>query len=54
MLKNVGLLYHESTFLIENNEDAIAKMHSTATDAATIAKKAGAQRLVFRAFFWPL
>ncbi len=49
-VKNVGLLYHESTFLIENNEDAISKMHSTATDAANIAVKSGAKQLLLGHF----
>ena len=46
IIKNVDILYHESTFL--KSEEALAKktLHSTATQAATIALKAGAKQLV--------
>ncbi len=45
-IKGVDLLYHESTFLEERKERARATMHSTALQAATIAKKAAAKKLV--------
>jgi len=49
-VQDVDLLYHESTFLQSNNEDAIAKMHSTASDAANIAKLAKVDRLIIGHF----
>ncbi|MCK5846304.1 MAG: ribonuclease Z [Bacteroidales bacterium] len=49
-IKNVDLLYHEATFLIKNNKDAISKMHSTATDAANIAKDANVGKLIIGHF----
>ncbi len=38
-IQHVDLLYHESTFLKENQQRAIETMHSTAADAAKIALK---------------
>lgn len=49
-VKNVDLLYHESTFLTEQAERAKITFHSTAAEAATIAKKAQAKRLVIGHF----
>ena len=49
-VKNVDLLYHEATFLNVNKEDAIAKKHSTASDAANIAKDANVGRLIIGHF----
>ncbi len=49
-VKNVGLLYHESTFLNENKEDAKDKKHSTAQQAAMIANKAGVKKLLLGHF----
>jgi ribonuclease Z len=46
LIEGVDLLYHESTFLQENLEQAILTKHSTAKQAATIAAKAGVERLV--------
>jgi len=46
MIKNVSLLYHEATFMDDRKADAEAKFHSTASQAATIAKKAGAGKLL--------
>lgn len=46
LIKGVDLLYHESTFLEENAEQAVLTRHSTAKQAATIAAKAGVHRLV--------
>jgi ribonuclease Z len=41
-----GLLYHESTFLEDNSERAGKTFHSTAKQAATIAKLAGVGQLM--------
>jgi ribonuclease Z len=45
-ISGVDLLYHEATFSSEMSEMAAATMHSTASDAALTAKKAGAGKLV--------
>ncbi len=45
-IKNVNLLYHESTFLEDNAELAEKTKHSTALQAATIAKKAEVTKLI--------
>lgn len=49
-IKGVDLLYHEATFL--SNEEARAKktFHSTAAQAATIAKEAGASQMIIGHF----
>jgi len=44
-LQNVDVLYHESTFGDEMEDRAILTNHSTASQAATIAKKASVGRL---------
>lgn len=44
--KGVDLLAHESTFGQERAELAAEKFHSTAQDAARVAKKAGAKQLL--------
>ena len=49
-IKGVDMLYHESTFLHEHAERAANTFHSTTIEAATIAKKAGAQRLLLGHF----
>ena len=46
----VTFLYHETTFLNSEQEDAIAKKHSTAEDAANIAKLSNADRLLIGHF----
>lgn len=46
IIKDVDLLYHESTFLEEDRPRAIATKHSTAKDAALIAKQANAKKLI--------
>lgn len=46
IIKNCDLLYHEATFMEDKAEDARAKFHSTAREAATIALKAGVKKLV--------
>lgn len=45
-IKGVDLLYHEATFMQDQAERAAARYHSTTTDAATIAKKAGVGQLI--------
>jgi ribonuclease Z len=45
-IKGVDLLYHESTFLHDRVDRAIETFHSTAKEAATIAKMAGVKKLV--------
>ncbi len=45
-IKNVDLLYHESTFLKSEEEKAIKTGHSTAYQAAYIAKKANVKKLL--------
>lgn len=46
IIKNVDLLYHEATFLHEKEDLAVKTKHSTAKQAAEIAKKANAKQLV--------
>jgi ribonuclease Z len=50
IIKNVDILYHESTFLNELKELAIKTGHSTALEAATIAKKAAVGELILGHF----
>ena len=50
MVRDVDLLYHEATFMEDRKADAEAKFHSTAAEAATIAKKANAGQLVIGHF----
>lgn len=45
-IKGVNLLYHESTYADDNCENAKKYMHSTAKEAATVAKKANAHQLL--------
>lgn len=45
-IKNVDLLYHESTYMASMSEKAKERGHSTTIDAATIAKKANAKKLI--------
>jgi ribonuclease Z len=45
-IKNVNVLYHEATFIDKDEDRAKATFHSTAKQAATIAAKAGAGRLL--------
>lgn len=45
-INNVELLYHEATFTEEFIDRAKATMHSTATQAATIAKMANVEKLL--------
>ena len=50
LIKNVDLLYHEATFSIEDGIDASKKGHSNTIEAATIAKKANAKKLIIGHF----
>ncbi|QCX52265.1 ribonuclease Z [Elizabethkingia sp. JS20170427COW] len=50
IVKGVDVLYHESTFLHELKEMADYTGHSTAKEAAEIAQKAGAKKLVLGHF----
>ena len=49
-IKKVDLLYHESTFLEDMKDRAAKTMHSTAVQAATIAKMAEAKKLLLGHF----
>jgi ribonuclease Z len=49
-IRDVDLLYHESTFLEDNSERAKKTFHSTASQAAVIAQKAGAGQLLLGHF----
>lgn len=50
IIKNVDVLYHESTFLHELKEMADYTGHTTALEAATIAKKAEVGKLILGHF----
>ena len=50
IVKGSSLLYHESTYLDDQREKARLRFHSTAREAATIASKAGARRLLIGHF----
>lgn len=45
-IKGVNLLFHETTYLEEHIKEAGARGHSTAAQAATVARDAGAGRLL--------
>ena len=45
-IRGVDLLYHEATFLHDKAEIAREKMHTTTIEAASLAKKAGAGKLL--------
>lgn len=49
-LKGVDMVYHESTFLNDDSERATERFHSTASQAATIAKEAGVKKLLLGHF----
>lgn len=49
-VKGVDILYHESTFIEKQRDRADATMHSTAKDAAKIAKKAQVGQLLLGHF----
>lgn len=46
LIKNVDLLYHEATFLKDKKDLAKITKHSTAEEAATIAKDSNAKNLI--------
>jgi ribonuclease Z len=48
--KNVDVLYHETTYLKDLHERAALRFHSTTVQAATIATKANAKRLLIGHF----
>jgi len=50
LLKDIDLLYHEATFTKEKAENAIATKHSTANQAAMIARDAGVKKLLIGHF----
>ena len=49
-IKNIGLLYHEATFVDEHTERAAETFHTTSRQAATIAKQAQVNKLVIGHF----
>lgn len=49
-IKGVSLLYHESTFMDEDEDKALETKHSTASQAATIAQRAGVEKLLLGHF----
>ena len=49
-VKDVSLLYHEATYLHDLEERAASRFHSTAKQAACIAKSAGVKHLVIGHF----
>ena len=50
ILKNVSCLYHESTFMTDRESLAATTKHSTAAQAATIAKQAEVDQLIIGHF----
>jgi len=50
IIRNVDLLYHEATFLEKDYTEAVKVKHSTAKQAATIAKKANVGNLLIGHF----
>ncbi|HVB02823.1 MAG TPA: ribonuclease Z [Chitinophagaceae bacterium] len=49
-IQGCDLLYHETTYLQDQLEKAIARFHSTTIQAATLAKKAGIKKLLIGHF----
>ena len=49
-VKDVDMLYHETTYLKDLHERAAARFHSTTVQAGTIAKKANAKKLLIGHF----
>ncbi len=49
-IQGVNLLYHESTYLHESEQKALDRFHSTSKQAAMIAKKANANKLLLGHF----
>lgn len=50
VLKDADLMYHETTFLQNRAGNAAEKFHSTTTEAATLALKAGVKKLLIGHF----
>ncbi len=50
IVKNVSLLYHESTYLKDMNDRAALRFHATSEQAATIAQKAEVGKLIMGHF----
>jgi ribonuclease Z len=50
LIQGCDVLYHEATFMQDKQADARAKYHSTAREAATIARKAGVKKLLIGHF----
>ncbi len=50
LVKNVDLLYHEATFMNDQNKLAKKTYHTTAEQAGLIAEKAGVDRLIIGHF----
>jgi len=50
LVEGVDLLYHEATFIQENEREAAFSFHSTASQAAMIARQAGVKRLLLGHF----
>jgi ribonuclease Z len=48
--KGADLLYHETTYLKDNEQKAAERFHSTTIQAASIAKKAGVKKLLIGHF----
>ena len=49
-VSGVNLLYHETTYLADQAERAASRFHTTTAQAAAIAQKAGAQKLLIGHF----
>lgn len=50
MIRNADLLYHEATFMIDEESKARETLHSTANDAGLLAKHAAVKRLLIGHF----
>jgi ribonuclease Z len=46
LIENVDVIYHETTYLKDMEEEASVRMHSTSVQAAAIAKKANSSTLI--------
>ena len=49
-IMNADLIYHEATYLDDQLEKAVHRFHSTSSQAATIAEKSGAKKLLLGHF----
>ncbi|MEO5966830.1 MAG: ribonuclease Z [Ferruginibacter sp.] len=49
-VKDCDLLYHETTYLKDKQENAVLRFHSTTVDAGTIANKANVKKLIIGHF----